>query len=175
MRPRAIPALLLCVALAAAFAARGRGQEGLGVDNRELIGEPRGTPLSGAELDRRTEELTSLMRCPVCQGLSIADSGTMIAMAMKTEVRQYLAAGYTEEQILRYFERSYGEFIRLAPKPKGFNLVVWIAPLAALLGGLGLVVWWLRSARAATTARQQAGAGDELEAYRERVRREVTS
>ena len=156
------------------------GQEAVGVDNRDLIGEPQGTRLTGAELDRHTEELTSLMRCPVCQGLSIADSGTMIAMAMKEEVRQFLAQGYTDDQILLYFEASYGEFIRLEPKPKGFNLVVWIAPLAALLLGLGMVIYRLRPRGEPGGTGSRAGAApaateDDLAAFREQVRREVTS
>ena len=151
------------------------GQEvDLGADNSATIGEPQGEPLSGAELNRITEELTDRMRCPVCQGLSIADSGTMIALAMKEEVRQFLAAGYTEEQILLYFEASYGEFIRLEPKATGFNLLVWIAPFAALILGLGIVIYRLRS-RPETPSVSTKADDEDLEAYRERVRREVSS
>ncbi len=151
-------------------------QETLGAD-KAIIGEPEGQPLSGSELNRITEDLTDRMRCPVCQGLSIADSDTMIAMAMKEEVRQFLAAGYTEEQILLYFEASYGEFIRLEPKPTGFNLLVWIAPLVALLIGFGIVVFRLRSREPAGDAEEvvQVEEDDELAAYRERVRREIAS
>jgi cytochrome c-type biogenesis protein CcmH len=154
-------------------------QEDFGADNLAIIGTPQGSPLSGTELDRVTEELTDRMRCPVCQGLSIADSGTMIALAMKEEVRQFLAAGYTEEQILLYFEASYGEFIRLEPKPTGFNLLVWIAPLVVLLLGAGVVFYRLRSKPAGPATREavvadEKGNGD-LESYRQRVRREVAS
>lgn len=154
------------------------GQQQVGIDNRDLIGEPQGTPLTGTELDRHTEELTSIMRCPVCQGLSIADSGTMIAMAMKREVRQFLAEGYTDDQILLYFEASYGEFIRLEPKATGFNLVVWIAPLAALLLGLGIVIYKLRPRPQAVDSEAQPATGpetDKLAAYRDQVKREVIS
>lgn len=147
-------------------------QTPLGVDNQRVIGEPLGSPVSGRELDRRTEELTDIMRCPVCQGLSIADSGTMIALAMKEEVRQFIAAGYTDEQILLYFEASYGEFIRLEPKPTGFNLMVWIAPAAALLLGAFLIVYRLRSKPSSATATSTV---DDLSEYRERVRREISS
>ena len=148
-------------------------QEALGVDNLAVMGAPEGTPLSGAELDAHTEELTSLMRCPVCQGLSIADSGTMIALAMKEEVRQFIAAGYSDDQILRYFEASYGEFIRLAPKATGFNLTVWIAPVVALLLGALLVVHRLRS-KPAVAAAEEAPV-DDLAEYRDRVRQELSS
>lgn len=139
-----------------------------------LIGEPEGPPLSGAELDTRTEELSSIIRCPVCQALSVNDSPSLSAIAMKEEVRDLLARGYTEDQVLRYFEQAYGEFIRLEPKARGFNLVVWLAPGLALVIGAALVVGRLRkktpavAATAATTV-----AGEDLDPYLERVRREV--
>lgn len=147
----------------------------VGVDPLSVMGTPKGQPLSGTTLDQHTDELTSTMRCPVCQGLSIADSDTAIAMAMKEEVRQFLAAGYTDEQVLAYFEASYGEFIRLEPKPTGFNLLVWIAPIGVLLLGLMLVIRRLRSAPPTPSEPSIADPADDLDSYRERVRREVTS
>ena len=108
-------------------------------DPREVVGAPRGRALSGPALDVRTEEVGALLRCPVCQGLSIADSPASMATKMKARVRELLAAGYDEEQILAYFERSYGEFVRLEPARRGINWLVWLAPPIALLGGLVLV------------------------------------
>ena len=61
---------------------------------------PRGQPLSGKLLDERTDEVGALLRCPVCQGLSVADSPSTMARNMKAEVREKLAAGYDREQIL---------------------------------------------------------------------------
>ncbi len=54
---------------------------------------------------------------------------------MKARVRELLAAGYDEEQILAYFERSYGEFVRLEPPRRGINWLVWLAPPLALWAG----------------------------------------
>ena len=147
----------------------------LGVDSAAAIGVPKGTPLQGEELDRRTQELSSLMRCPVCQGLSIADSPTLIAQAMKSEVRQLLAAGYTQQQIFEYFEQSYGEFVRLEPKAKGFNLVVWLAPIAALLLGVALIIVRLRRPASVDGSTGQSEPSDDLESYKQRVRRELGS
>jgi len=108
-------------------------------DPREVVGAPRGPALAGPALDVRTEEVGALLRCPVCQGLSVADSPATMAAKMKARVRELLAAGYDEEQILAYFERSYGEFVRLEPPRRGINWLVWLAPPMALLGGLVLV------------------------------------
>jgi len=130
------------------------GQETPDADRRLIAGPPRGQPLSGAVLDARTEDVSSLLRCPVCQGLSVADSPATMALNMKAQVKELLAAGYDEEQILSYFERSYGEFVRLQPPLRGVNWIVWVAPLAALLAGAGVVAWVLsgRRARAAAPA-----------------------
>jgi len=63
---------------------------------------------------------------------------------MKGEVRDLLARGFTGDQILRYFESSYGEFVRLEPAPRGVNWIVWLAPAVVLLGGGAVVLAVLR-------------------------------
>ncbi len=120
------------------------------------IGAPKGRPLSGAELDARTADVGALLRCPVCQGLSVADSPATMARNMKAEVREKLAAGYDQEQILVYFERSYGEFVRLEPPMRGVNWLVWIGPIAGLLGGGLVVAWALRRAGRGATSPEAA-------------------
>ena len=110
-----------------------------------VVGPARGRPLSGAILDKETQRVAGLLRCPVCQGLSVADSPAETAVNMRNQVRDLVAAGFTEEQILGYFERSYGEFVRLEPPLRGVNWTLWLAPLAGLLLGGGVVYWVLRA------------------------------
>jgi cytochrome c-type biogenesis protein CcmH len=82
-----------------------------------------------------------------------------MARNMKAEVREKLAAGYDQEQILAYFERSYGEFVRLEPSLHGVNWVVWFGPFAGLLAGGAAIAWALkRNARKAGGA-EPADAG----------------
>lgn len=110
-------------------------------DPTPIVGPPAGPPRTGAELDAATREIASQLRCPVCQGLSVADSPSESAVAIKREVERLAGQGYSEEQCLFYFEASYGEFIRLEPKAEGLNLLVWAAPAGLLLAGLGIVGW----------------------------------
>lgn len=77
-----------------------------------------------------------------------------MAQNMKVEVRELAAAGYDQEQILAVFERSYGEFVRLEPPLRGVNWLVWGAPVAGLLAGLGVVVWVFRRSRTSSSAPQ---------------------
>ena len=116
---------------------------------------PSGPPLSGQALDARTESVASLLRCPVCQGLSVADSPATMARNMKAEVREKLAAGYQQEEILAGFERSYGEFVRLEPTLHGVNWLVWAGPIAGLLIGALVVGAVLRRTGRAPAAAEE--------------------
>lgn len=151
MRRRAALALLLLgLAAAAAAQAPGAGPSALaealpGVrDAAQLIGPPAGPRLAGAALDAETKRVGALLRCPVCQGLSVADSPATMAVNMRHQVGELLAAGYTEDQILSYFERSYGEFVRLQPPLRGVNWTLWLAPIVGLLAGGAIIGWMLR-------------------------------
>lgn len=104
------------------------------------VGPPGETAKSGKVLENETKRVSSLLRCPVCQGLSIYDSPAPMAVNMRKQVEALLAKGYSQDQVVRYFESSYGEFVRLEPKGEGLNLLVWILPVAALLfGGYGVL------------------------------------
>jgi cytochrome c-type biogenesis protein CcmH len=127
------------------------------------LGPPQGAPLAGEELERETHRVSALLRCPVCQGLSVADSPVDLARDMRSQVRELLSEGYSEEQIVEYFESAYGEFVRLEPKLTGVNWLVWLAPLAGLLAGAGVVAWALRRGGAPPAARP-AGPDDALPA-----------
>lgn len=104
-----------------------------------IVGEPEGTPLTGEALDAKTAEVAALLRCPTCQGLSINDSPATMARNMKTQTRDLLAKGYTGEQVMTYFEKAYGEFVRLEPPKRGVNWLVWLSPIVVLIVGFFIV------------------------------------
>jgi cytochrome c-type biogenesis protein CcmH len=114
-------------------------------DAAQFVGSPKGAPVTGEELNKRTHEVGSLLRCPVCQGMSVADSPAEMAINMKEQVRELLARGYTEEQILKYFELSYGQFVLLRPKFEGVTGIVWLLPLIALV--IGAIVLFVKLRR----------------------------
>jgi cytochrome c-type biogenesis protein CcmH len=113
-------------------------------DAATFVGPPQGTPVQGQQLVQRTHEIAGLLRCPVCQGMSVADSPAEMAVNMKAQVHELLSRGYTEEQILKYFELSYGQFVLLRPKFEGVNRLVWLLPVGAMLIGLAVVFVKLR-------------------------------
>ncbi|HWO47871.1 MAG TPA: cytochrome c-type biogenesis protein [Solirubrobacterales bacterium] len=135
-------------------------------DAAQFVGQPQGTPVTGQELNRRTNEVGGLLRCPVCQGMSIADSPAEMAVNMKGQVRELLERGYTEEQILRYFELSYGQFVLLKPKTP----IIWLLPVLALILGSVIVFFKLRQLEKAPASRTPQPATPEEDPYVARVR-----
>jgi cytochrome c-type biogenesis protein CcmH len=91
-------------------------------------------------IDDRARALDSEIRCPVCQGTSIADSPAVFAAEMRAVVREQLGAGGTDEQVRDFFAERYGTWILLAPPAQGPELVLWLAPGVALAGGALLLV-----------------------------------
>ena len=85
--------------------------------------------------------------------------------AMVTLIEQQLAQGESREEILDYFVAQYGEPVLASPPKRGFNLTVWIAPIAALLLGGGAVYfalkrWVRRGELQPTTAVTENGEDD---------------
>ena len=155
----AVSCFLVC-ALASAVLVAQEGSAQLDTDPAPdaavVVGPPAGPPLAGEALEARTDEVAALLRCPVCQGLSVGDSPAGMAVKMKHQVKDLVAAGYDEEQILAYFERSYGEFVRLEPPLRGVNWLVWLAPVLGLVAGVLIVGWALRAPRAPASPQGEA-------------------
>lgn len=121
------------------------------------------------DLERRVYEVASQLRCVVCQNLSVADSPSDLAKEMRHLVGELLQQGKTPEEIKAYFVSRYGEFVLLEPPKRGFNLLVWGLPFAALLvGACGIYLVARR-----WTARGHEAALPLDPAYAERVRREL--
>ena len=96
------------------------------------------------DLEDRTSAVASTLRCPVCQGESIQDSPSQLAQDMRALVREQLRAGRTPEEVRAYFVGRYGEWILLEPKMTGLNILLYVFPVALVLGGLALVVMLVR-------------------------------
>ena len=139
--------LALFLATSPAFAA---GEDWDPARMEESVGmEPFGPPITDqAEIDRRTAEITHGLRCPVCQGMSVAASDTEAALNMKARVEELVAQGYTDEQIEDFFVVRYSTWILLEPPKEGLNWLVWAGPGgAAAVGGLIVFAIWSRRRR----------------------------
>ncbi len=149
----------------------------LGIDVARTAGPPAAPPIpEGPALDAITETVSSGMRCPVCQSLSVADSPSESARNMKAQIRAMLAAGYEPQQVRDYFVQAYGEFVVLMPKAEGANLLAFILPGVGFLLGLVAVVWTIRRSVVEVEAEadeQPPEPAGELDPYLARVRAEL--
>ncbi len=144
MKRVVIALLVLVTGLAAPVAAqeqdtREQAQDPDAPAMEGLTGSTMG-PLEDPAMEARATRLAAQLRCAVCQGLSIQDSPSPLAQQQKDLIRSQVAAGRTDEEIREYFVSKYGEWVLLEPKARGFNLLVYLMPGLALLGGAGLIV-----------------------------------
>lgn len=153
--PRHVVVMLLAVAIALVGAASASAQHPARHVDDEVV-----------------YEVAARLRCVVCQNLSVADSPSEMATQMRGVVRERLAAGESPDQVIRYFEDKYGEWILLEPRRQGFTLLLWILPPLAVAGGLVLVgvllVRWTRRRRSAAPVPPRIDP-----ALSERIRREM--
>ncbi len=105
--------------------------------------------LGDAELERRYHELARELRCLVCQNQNLAESDASLAGDLRLLLQDQLRAGKSNEQIIEYLVVRYGEFVHYKPSFSGGNLLIWLAPVAFLLLGLGI---WALVLRARTRA-----------------------
>lgn len=98
------------------------------------------------ELEMRVQRLGKELRCAVCQGLSVADSPSSMARAQLDKIRELVSQQKTDQEVRDYFVARYGEWVLLQPKAEGVNLLVWLGPVALLLGGAFVIARQVRRA-----------------------------
>lgn len=92
----------------------------------------------------RVEQIGTRIKCPVCQGESIANSPSQMAEDMMDLVSERVSAGVPDEEIVNELLGSYTGAVLLDPPASGATLVLWLAPLAVLVLGLAVILWWRR-------------------------------
>ena len=100
---------------------------------------------NGGSLHERARAIEAQLRCPTCQGLSIADSPATSATQMRSLVEEQLTGGASDDQVRAFFVARYGRWILLEPPLAGPDLALWLAPGVIVALGTLLVV---RRARA---------------------------
>ena len=89
-----------------------------------------------SDVDKRVTALTQDLRCLVCQNQTIADSQAPLAIDLKNQVREKLAQGQTDKQIIDYMVQRYGDFVLYRPPVKATTIALWFGPTALMLLGL---------------------------------------
>lgn len=91
--------------------------------------------MSDPRLEARARELSTELRCLVCQNQSIDDSAAPLARDLRLLVRERLAAGDSDSAVKAYLVARFGDFVLLKPPFKTETLLLWVMPPAVLLAG----------------------------------------
>jgi cytochrome c-type biogenesis protein CcmH len=110
---------------------------------------------SAATPGARADALAAELRCPDCQGLSVADSSSTSAREIRRQIVALVDGGARDDEVRDHFVARYGEWILLAPVAP----VAWILPFAAVLVGGALLLIWLT--RRPLTAPTPTSLGDD--------------
>ena len=90
----------------------------------------------------RVQSIGQRIKCPVCQGESIADSPSQMARDMMALVSERVESGAEDEAIVDELLASYSGAVLLDPPASGATLVLWVAPIAAAAVGAAVIYWW---------------------------------
>lgn len=91
--------------------------------------------LGGSRQQDRTSELQQRLRCPVCKSVSIDESQSQTAVALRRAVAEQVAAGRSDAEIIDFFRARYGDWVLLDPPVRGTTALLWLLPAAATLAG----------------------------------------
>lgn len=91
---------------------------------------------SDPEQQARYERLTSQLRCLVCQNETIKDSNAGLAADLRRELREQMAAGKSDAEILKFLTDRYGDFVLYKPPLTSRTVLLWAAPALLLIIGL---------------------------------------
>lgn len=102
--------------------------------------------------EERVASLSAQIKCPFCNGESLADSASGVAGDYRTLIAEQVALGYSDDQILDEFADNFGESYVLDNGRLRWSATLWALPLGVLVGGVVVVVAMRQSSR----KRQQA-------------------
>ncbi|HSV28788.1 MAG TPA: cytochrome c-type biogenesis protein [Candidatus Omnitrophota bacterium] len=118
------------------------------VDPAEMLKDP--------QQEHRAQALGKELRCLVCQSESIEDSNADLARDLRVIVRERIASGDSDDQVMKFVVDRYGDYVLLKPPFKASTLVLWIGPFALFAIGVLVVFGFYRKRAAAAPSLQPA-------------------
>jgi cytochrome c-type biogenesis protein CcmH len=111
---------------------------------------------AGAQDEEPTDDevnaIAKQLFCPVCENVPLDVCPTQACKDWREDIRQKLAAGWSEDQIKQYFVEQYGAQVLAAPPPEGINLLVYVLPPVVIVVGSFVLIRALRSWRQASNS-----------------------
>lgn len=107
-------------------------------------------PLAVADpvLEKRVMALSEELRCLVCQNQTLADSHAELAIDLKNQVREKLASGMSDKEVVDFMVQRYGDFVLYRPPVKAMTWPLWFGPFLLLAAAIYLLMRKLARRRA---------------------------
>ena len=96
-------------------------------------------PLIDSNATNKIYDISNELMCPVCQGQTVAESNSKLALSMREVIKIKVSNGESKKEILNYFLGQYGETILAKPPIKGFSLLLWLTPPIILI--ITIIIW----------------------------------
>jgi cytochrome c-type biogenesis protein CcmH len=109
-------------------------------------------PSAEASPEDRVGALSASIRCPFCNGESLADSQANVAADYRALIAEQVEAGMTDEEIINEFAANFGDSFILDTSTSPWSVALWVIPVAALLIG-GAAVLMLKRGTSSREAR----------------------
>jgi cytochrome c-type biogenesis protein CcmH len=103
--------------------------------------------LGDEPLDRRVAHLAHELRCLVCQNQSLAESNAPLAQDLRNQIREQVAAGKSDQDVLDFMVQRYGDFVLYRPPLKASTVFLWAGPFLFLVLGFFFLFRFVRSGR----------------------------
>lgn len=87
-------------------------------------------------VEKRMVAISEELRCLVCQNESLAGSQADLAKDLRREIREQIAQGRSDKEILDFMTGRYGDFVRYRPPLKGTTFLLWFGPFLLLVAGI---------------------------------------
>ena len=99
---------------------------------------------SGYPTDDDVNRVAKQLYCPVCPNTPLDVCETKACQDWRAEIRDQLAVGWTDDQVIEYFVQRYGERVLAEPRRSGFTSFVWFLPVVSVAIGLVVLAQILR-------------------------------
>ncbi|MDR1367848.1 MAG: cytochrome c-type biogenesis protein CcmH [Candidatus Accumulibacter sp.] len=101
-------------------------------------------------VERRFHEISSELRCMVCQNESLAISSAGLAADLRSRIRAMILEGKSDDEIMDFMTARYGDFIRYRPRLKRDTVLLWFGPGLLLIGAFGAFLLKLKGGAQST-------------------------
>ncbi|MDC1116131.1 cytochrome c-type biogenesis protein CcmH [Alphaproteobacteria bacterium] len=90
--------------------------------------------------ETRARDLAAELRCLVCQNQTVDDSDADFAITIRSIIRDQISAGKSDDDILDFLRKRYGDYILFNPPLNRMTFILWLTPFILLIGGIILII-----------------------------------